>query len=266
MDGLVRSGAPWGGGNLDAQQSLGHRVSAIWELGGTAGPLAVEFGWEGPALGTVTCRMGELETAARSQRERKYRHLGSSSLQRRERQERSERHLVLFFSHCLQQLGHWGDSPAGSPCQEDLPRDNRLSIGSFSFGHPDRDWCYDQESDPTCLGYSSLSQSRRGQLGAPGRPGEDPGVRHPGQVSRLPSVFFNLCQVTASLRPQFPHLLISFLTEVKELRNRKPLYRRAPGRSHTGSHHRGWAGGGVNNERERHGLWCIPLADQPLHP
>lgn len=118
-------------------------------------------------------------------RERKYRHLGSSSLQRRECQEHSERHLVLFFSHCLQQLGHWGYSPAGSPCQEALPRDNRLSIGSFSFRHPDRDWCYDQESDPTCLGYSSLSQSRRGQLGAPGRPGEDPGVRHSGQVSRL---------------------------------------------------------------------------------
>lgn len=66
---MVRSRDPWGGGSLDTQQSFGHRVSAIWELGGTSGLVAVEFGWEGPALGTLTCRMGELETAARSQRE-----------------------------------------------------------------------------------------------------------------------------------------------------------------------------------------------------
>lgn len=73
-------------------------MRAIWKLRGTADPLAAEFGWEVPVLETVTCRVGEPETAARRQREEVQAFGALLPSETRERQGPSERQVFWFFT------------------------------------------------------------------------------------------------------------------------------------------------------------------------
>lgn len=94
-------------------------------VGGTAGQPAAEFDWKVPVVGTVTCRVGELETAARRQREEVQ---AFGEPQPSEREERTPGAFteasgsVFFFHVAFSSLGTGDCSPAGSPCQEIPPQ------------------------------------------------------------------------------------------------------------------------------------------------
>lgn len=114
-------------------------------------------------------------------RERKYKHLGSSSLhsERGEsRQERSERHLVLFFYIVFSSSGTGDCSPTGSPARRLHHRDSGLSMGhpetSTSTGAMFRRIVPPAETPFSVLGHEETA----------GGSGEA-GSMYPGQVSSL---------------------------------------------------------------------------------
>lgn len=103
-------------------------------VGGTAGRLAAEFDWKVPVVGTVTCRVGELETAARRQREEVQ---AFGEPQPSEREERTpgaftEASGSVFFFFFMFPSAAWAlgtVAQLGPPVRRSHHRDDRMSIG-----------------------------------------------------------------------------------------------------------------------------------------
>lgn len=138
-------------------------MRGIWKLRGNCRPLAVEFGWEVPVLGTVTCRLGELETAARRQREEEQ---AFGELLPSERTPGAFREAsVSFFTSPSAAWTPRTTAQLGPPVWRPHHRDSGVSMRSSSSWQADRAkyqcWCHDRESDSSWFRYPSLYRMRR---------------------------------------------------------------------------------------------------------
>lgn len=155
-------------------------MRGIWKLRRNCRPLAVEFGCEVPVLGTVTCRLGELETAARRQREEEQ---AFGELLPSERTPGAVREAsVSFFTSPSAAWTLRTTAQLGPPVWRPHHRDSGMSMGSSSSWQADRAkyqcWCHDRESDSSCFRYPSLYRMRRQLHPGSREAGQNPGARH----------------------------------------------------------------------------------------